>query len=85
MKLLSFWFALNSADQISFNRLNNNVINHVNLQISTKIANVELKLQLVDYMLKHGHVKNAKSLLNRAKAEKLSQKSQYRLKKYLKY
>ena len=86
MKLFCIWLASVLADQIGFNRLSNNVQNHVNLQTSTtKILITELKLQLVEYMLKNGNIENAKNMLNQVQAEKRSQQSQNRIGKYLKY
>ena len=86
MKLFCIWLASVLADQIGFNRLSNNVQNHVSVQTSKmKILKTELKLQLVEYMLKNGYVENAKNMLNQVQTEKRSQESKNRLKKYLKY
>ena len=89
MKILNIWLALSSADLISFNRLGNSVHNHVaNISIlrpETKVKNIELKLQLLQFMVKYGNVEKAKNLLNQVQTEKRNQKFQNRLEKYLKY
>ena len=85
MKLFSIWLASVLADNIGFNRLSNNAQNHVNVRTSKmKILKTELKLQLVEFMLKSGNVENAKNMLNQLQSKKRSQKSQNRLAKYLK-
>ena len=89
MKIFSIWLALSSADLISFNRLGNSVEKHVAnislLRNETKVKNIELKLQLLQFMVKHGNVEKAKNLLNQVQTEKRNQKSQNRLEKYLKH
>ena len=86
MKIAGIWLALALADQISFNRLSNNVRNHVNSQFSqTKISNVGIKLKLVAFMLDKGNSTSARELLNQFQTEKQSQKLKNRLEHYLKY
>ena len=88
MKLGCIWLATALADKISFNRLGNNLFKHIHADTSmAKNLGVEIKLQLVEFMLNHENIINAKNLLNRVQTQKASQTPKYqsRLEKYLKY
>ena len=86
MKIAFICLASALADQISFNRLSNNVHNHVNTPLTiTKIPNIEMKLKLIAYMLNKGQATNAKELLNQVHTGKQNRKLKSRLDNYLKY
>ena len=88
MKLGCIWLATALADKISFNRLGNNLFKHLNSDISmAKNLGIEIKLQLVEFMLNHENIVNAKNLLERVQTQKSGQTPKYqnRLEKYLRY
>ena len=88
MKLSCIWLATALADKISFNRLGNNVHKHLNSDITATInLNIEIKLQLVEFMLKHENNIDAKTFLNNIQTQKTHQAPKYRnrLEKYLNY
>ena len=65
MKIVNFLVTTVFSDMIGFNRLGNTVGKHIDSAIFNEKADISVKLQMIQFMLKRGKTARTKSLFKR--------------------